>query len=72
MHFSNATVVTLEEGQEILRQVVFVDFVERADNAKVQRYITAIARHQDVARVHIGMKETVAKNLRKENFNAGT
>ena len=56
-----------------MREVVFVFICERAHDAEIQRDITAIICHEDIARVHVGMKETVAeedKNYLAQNFIA--
>ncbi len=69
MHFGDAFVIAAEEGDEILCKVVFVDIGERAHDAEIQRDIAAIRRHLDVARMHVGVKEPVAKYLRVENLD---
>src|SRR5258706_4375969 len=72
MYFRDAPVIAPEKGEEVLREVVLVHLVERAHDAEVERDVAAVGRHQDVPRVHVGVKEPVAENLREENLDAGT
>ena len=63
-------VVTPEEGREILRKVLFVELGECAHNAKVERDVApkrlGCQADLDIAGVHVGVEEAVAKNLRKK------
>ncbi len=74
MQQRHTVVIALEEGQEILRQVILVEFRQRPDDAEIQRDIAAqgLGRHahQDVAGVHVGVEEAVAKHLREEDLHA--
>ena len=64
-------VVAPEEGGEVLRQVLFVELGQGPDDAEIQRDIApeGVGRQADldVARMHIGMEEPVAKDLREED-----
>ena len=67
----DAPVVAVEEGEEVLRQVVLVDLGERAHDAEVERDVAAVVGDQDVARVHVGVEEAVAEHLGEEDLHAG-
>ena len=45
MDLRDTPVVAPEKGQEILRQVILVDFVERAHDAEVERDVAAVGRN---------------------------
>ena len=70
----DAVVVALEESEEVLGQVVLVARIERADDAeidgRVARMLRVVEQHEDVAGVHVGMKEVVAEHLREEDLDA--
>ena len=76
MQLGHPAVVALEEGQEVLCQVALVMVGERADDAEVQRDVAIeVVRpvaHQDVARVHVGVEETIAEDLREEDLHPVT
>ena len=72
MDLGDASVVALEESQKVLRQIILVHFVERSDNAKIERDITAVLRHENVPRVHIRMEKAIAEDLGEENLDALT
>ncbi len=59
-----------------MRQVVLVDLGERAHDAEVERDVAAktvtVGRDEDVARVHVGVEDAVAEDLREEDLDAGT
>ncbi len=69
----HAVVVTLEERQEVLRQVILVKLRQRPDDAEIQRDIAAegLGRHahQDVAGMHVGVEKAVAEDLREEDLH---
>ena len=70
MQLGDPFVVTPEEGREILRKVLFVELGECAHNAKVERDVApkrlGCQADLDIAGVHVGVEEAVAKNLRKK------
>src|SRR5690242_9481102 len=68
MRFRHALVVAPEKSQEVLRQVIFVLVGERSHYAEIDRNITAIASHEDIAGMHVSMKIPVAEYLGKEDF----
>ncbi len=74
MCFCHTLVIASEKRQEILRQIIFIKIVERADYPKIQCDVTTerggVGGYQNISRVHIRMKETIAKNLREENRHA--
>ncbi len=75
VHFGDALVIALEEGQEILRQIVLVDIGQGADDAEVQRDVAAAVRpfggDENVAGMHVGVEEAVAEHLGEKYFDAG-
>ncbi len=74
VQFGHPAVVAPEEGEEVLRQVVLVELGQRADDAEVERDVAvevgAFTTDQDVARMHVGMKEAMAEHLREEDLDA--
>ena len=68
-------IVAPEEGEKILCEVVLVGLRKRAHDAEIERDVLAVIRriggHEDVARMHIGVKETVAEHLCEEDLHAG-
>ena len=74
VQLGHAPVVAVEEGQQVLGQVVLVARVERADDAEVHRDIARVRRvvdhHEDVAGVHVGVEEVVAEHLGEEDLHA--
>ena len=74
MQLGNALVVAPKKRNEVLRQVFLVEFSQRANDAKVQRDVAAkrqgVDADLDVAGVHVGMKKTVAKDLREKDGHA--
>ena len=71
MRLGDALVVALEEGEEVLREVVLVAVGERAHDAEVERDVAAVGGDEDVARVHVGVKEAVAEHLAEEDLDPG-
>ena len=71
----DAAVVAPKERQEILREIALVLLGQRAHDAEVQRDVLAAVRRVDgdenVARVHVGVKEAVAKHLGEKDLDAG-
>ena len=74
MQLRDLAVVALEEGDQVARQVVLVLVGEAADDAAVDgdvlRAPGRAGADEDVAGVHVGMEEAVAKHLGEENFHA--
>ena len=71
VRLGDALVVALEEGEEVLRQVVLVDVGQRAHDAEVERDVLTVRCDENVARMHVGVKEAVAEHLGEEDFDAG-
>ena len=71
MHLGNAPIIALEKREKILRQIVFIDFGKRAHDAEVERDIVPAGRDENIARVHVGVKKTVAEYLSKKNLDTG-
>src|SRR3546814_19067587 len=74
MQLRHPPVVAVEERQEILRQIVFVEFGQRADDTEIQRNIASQrlgpVGHINVARVHVGVEKAVREHLREKNVYA--
>ncbi len=74
MQLGHAFVVAPKKGGEVLRQILFVELGQRADDAEVQRDVAPKGGRGhadlDVARVHVGMKKPVAKHLGEEDGDA--
>ena len=73
MQLGAEPVVLLENGQQVARKVIQILLVDLADDGTVDRHVARVFRlgavDKDVARVHVGVKETVAEHLRKENLH---
>src|SRR5262249_11528114 len=71
---SHAAVVAVKHGQEVFRQGVLIAGIQSSHDAEVDRGITRIAggvhHHEDVAGVHVRMKEVVAEHLGEEDADA--
>ena len=72
VHFGNTSVVALEKGQKVLCQIILIDIIQCANNAEIECDIAAIMGHQNIARMHVGVKEAVTEHLGEENLHAGT
>src|SRR3954464_12102057 len=70
MDLSHTSGIATKESQKILREIIFVDFVQCAHDAEIQRDVAAVACYQDVSGMHIGMKKAVTEYLREENLHA--
>ena len=61
VQLGNLTIIAVEKGDKVFRQIALIFFVQRADNAAVDANILRIFRvlvaDEDVARVHIGMEK---------------
>ena len=70
----NFAIIAVEEGNEVLRQIALIFFVQRTDNTAVNTNVLRIFRmmtaDKNIARMHVGMEEAVAENLRKEDLHA--
>ena len=64
----------VEEGEEVLGQVVLVARVERADDAEVDGRVhgplRVVGLHENIAGVHVGVEEIVPQHLREEDRHA--
>src|SRR5579863_3441679 len=71
VQLGHAAVVAVEDREEVLRQVVLVARIERADDAEVDgrvaRVLRILRQHEDVPRVHVGVEEIVAEHLGEED-----
>ena len=70
MGVGHPAVVAVEEGEQVLRQITLVDGAERAHNAEVDRAVLAAWRDEDVARMHVGVEEAVAKRLSEKYLDS--
>ncbi|MNV06328.1 hypothetical protein D3C71_967010 [compost metagenome] len=74
MQLRHATVIALEEGEQVARQVILVFRGQAADDAAVDRNVLRAPRihgaDEDVAGVHVGVEEAVAEHLGEENLHA--
>ena len=71
MGFGHPFVVAAEEGKEVLGKIILVAVGQRADDAEIERDITAVCGDKNVAGVHVGVEKTIAEYLGKKDFNAG-
>ena len=74
VQLGHTLVVAPEKSTEVLRQILFVVFSERAHNAKVQGNVAThgfrLNTDLDIARVHVSMEKTIAKYLREKKRHA--
>ena len=74
MQFSHFAVISVKEGQKIFSKIAFVLPVQCANDTAVDPdplwVVRVLIGNKDITGMHIGMKETVAKDLRKKHFNA--
>ena len=74
VQFGHALVVAPEKSTEVLRQILFVVFSERAHNAEIKGNVTPqsfwLNADLNVARVHVRMEKTIAKYLREKKRHA--
>ena len=74
MQFSHFAVISVKEGQKIFSKIAFVLPIQCANDTAVDPdplwVVRVLIGNKDIAGMHIGMKETVAKDLRKKHFNA--
>ena len=74
MQLRHTAIVALEEGKQVARQVILVFRGEAADDAAVDGDVLRAPRvdgaDEDVARVHVGVEETVAEHLGEEDLHA--
>ena len=70
MRHCHGFVVTLKKSREISRQIIFVRIGKCTHDAEVNARIDTIAADENIARMHIGVKKSVAKYLRKKYFHA--
>src|SRR5690606_6263130 len=71
---SHAAIIPPKEREEVLREVMLIAYVERAHDAEIDGDVARPlrARHvdEDVARMHVGVKEIVPEDLREEDLDA--
>ena len=74
MEPGHLSVILIEEGQEVPRQVILINLRERTDDGAVDGDVARVGGvrevHKDIAGVHIGVEKVVLKNLGKERFHA--
>ena len=74
MQLRDASIIVLEEGEKILGQVMLIARRQCADDTEVHRRVARLLRivehHEDVAGMHVGVKEIVPKRLREKNLHA--
>ena len=76
MQLRNPLVIASEKCGEVLRQVIFIDLGQRANNPEIQRNVLTqtVGFNADlyVSGVHVGMEKAVPKHLSEENSDAIT
>ena len=74
MQLRDPPVVAVEYRQEILRQVMLIARIERADDSEVHRCVARVLRvvsqHEYVPGMHVGVEEIVAEHLGEEDAHA--
>ena len=63
MNLGHTAIVGLEETQQYIGQIVAGVAVEPSHDAEIDRDQHAVLTHEQVARVHVGVKETVLEHL---------
>ena len=62
-------VVAVEKGQQILGEISLVLGGQGPDDAEVHRDVAPARLHEDIAGVHVGVEEVVAKDLGEEDLH---
>ena len=74
MQLGYALVIAAKKCREVLRQIIFIDFGQGAHDTEIQRHVTTkggrVGADLDIARVHVGMEEAIAKHLGKKQGHA--
>ncbi len=73
VQLSNPTIITLEEGKQVTGQIILIFRRQAADDAAVDGNVFRAPRvdraDENIAGVHVGVEETVAKYLGEEDFH---
>ncbi len=69
MQLRHPVVVPLKEGKEVLRQIALVFRIQTAHDAEIHGDVSAVIGHEDVAGMHVGVKEVVLERLGEEDLH---
>ena len=73
MQFRDLPVILMEEGKQVLRQIISVCIGQRSDDSAIQCDISRVFRiadvNIDIAGVHVCVEEIMFKNLGEENVH---
>ena len=73
MQLRHPPVIAMEKRQKIFRQVLLVGGTQGTDDAEVHGDVAGIVRmlgvDEDIAGMHVGVKETIAEYLGKKNLH---
>ena len=74
MQLGDPAIITVEERHKVAREVFQITRLEAANDAEVDRGVARIGRifrqDEDIARVHVGVKEIVMEHLREKDLHA--
>ena len=65
-------VIALEKSGKVARKIILVRVSQCAHDAEIDARINTVATDKDIPWVHIGVKKTIAKHLRKKYLHAIT
>ena len=66
----NRPVITVEKCQKVLGKITLVRLVQGAHDAKINGPVLSVRTNEYVSRVHVRMKETVAKSLGEKDLDS--
>ena len=73
MRIGHTTVIAIKKREEIDRQIMPINLGQSPHNTAIQRNVMPALRtlrtDKHIARMHVRMKKSVSKHLRKENLN---
>ena len=67
MQFGDPAIVSLEKRHEIFHQITLIDGAQGPHDSEIHGDIASLGRYEDIAGMHVRMKETVTENLGKED-----
>ena len=70
MHFGDAAVVAIKKREKVAREIILIERSQPPHNAEVVKNKAPLRVDMDIARMHIGVKKSIAENLREKNLDA--
>ena len=75
VQLGDAPVIAIEKSREILGQIALIEFTQRPHDAEIHRReartgAVLAGQDEEISRMHVGVKEMVAKHLGKKDLDA--